>query len=48
MVDGSDALALEGFSLATMVDYLSIFLGIGMIFTFTLSFVSSQGYCARS
>jgi hypothetical protein len=26
MVDGSDALALEGFSLAIVVDYLSIFL----------------------
>jgi len=26
MVDGNDALALEGFSLAILVDYLSIFL----------------------
>jgi hypothetical protein len=48
MVDGSYALALEGLSLAIVVDYLGIFPLIGMVFTFMLSFVSSQGYCARN
>jgi hypothetical protein len=47
MADGSDALALEGFSLAIVVDYLRIFLELICFFTFMLSFVSSQGYCAR-
>jgi hypothetical protein len=49
MVDvRSDALALEGYSIAIVVDYLAIFPLIGMVFTFLLSFVSSQGYCARN
>ena len=49
MVDGrSDALALEGYSIAIVVDYLGIFASNGMVFTFLLSFVSSQGYCARN
>jgi hypothetical protein len=34
MVDGSVALALEGLSFALMVDCLSIFLEIGMVFHF--------------
>jgi hypothetical protein len=34
MVDGSVALALEGLSFSLIVDCLSIFLEIGMIFYF--------------
>jgi len=40
MVDGSDALPLEGFSLAIVVDYLNIFPWIAMVYGFMLSFVS--------
>jgi hypothetical protein len=43
MVKGrSDALALEGYFLALVVDYLSIYLDFGMIFPLLLSFYSSQ------
>jgi hypothetical protein len=43
MVNGrSDALALEGYFLALVVDCLSISLDLGMVFTLLLSFYSSQ------
>jgi hypothetical protein len=43
MVNGrSDALSLEGHFLALVVDYFSISLDLGMVFTLLLSFYSSQ------
>jgi hypothetical protein len=43
MVNGrSDALALEGYFLALVVDCLSISLDLGMVLTLLLSFYSSQ------
>jgi hypothetical protein len=42
MVDGSLALALDYAFLALMVDCLSIFVDLGMVFTLLLSFYSSQ------
>jgi hypothetical protein len=43
MVHGRiDVLALEGYFLALVVDYLSISLDFGMVFTLLLSFYSSQ------
>ena len=42
MVDGSDALALEGLSLAIVVDYLGISLDLGMVFYYYAILFSSQ------
>jgi hypothetical protein len=49
MVNGrSDALALEGYFLALVVDCLSISLDLGMVFTLLLSFIQVKYCYARS
>ena len=47
MVGVSLVLALEGLSCALMVDYLSISLDLGMVFTIMLSCFQVKDCCAR-